>query len=54
VWLREHCQIPFVDQTTAEAKAQELQAVKEKLANSGRLGRVILGMIERHTPKDQR
>jgi hypothetical protein len=50
VWLSERCQIPLADETTTEAKAIELEAVKQKLANSGRLGRALLGIIERHAP----
>src|SRR5262245_11312413 len=50
VWLSERCQIPLADQTTAEARAIELEAVKQRLANSGRLGRAVLGILERHLP----
>jgi hypothetical protein len=50
VWLSEHCQIPLSDETTAEAKAIELETVKQQLANSGRFGRAVLGILERHVP----
>jgi hypothetical protein len=49
-WLSQRCQVPFADQTTAEAKGKELEALKQKLANSGRLGRAVLGILERHVP----
>ena len=35
------------NQTTAEAKAMQLEELKQTLANSGRLGRATLGVIER-------
>src|SRR5262249_21562250 len=54
VWVSERCQIPFADQTTAEAKTNELEALKQKLANSGRLGRVVLCILERHVPPPTR
>jgi len=49
-WLSQRCQVPFADQTTADVKAKELEALKQKLANSGRLGRAVLGILERHVP----
>jgi hypothetical protein len=50
LWLSQRCQIPFVDLTTAVAKAMELETLKVQLANSGRLGRVALRLIERLAP----
>jgi len=47
LWLSQRCQIPFADLTTAESKAKELQALKEKLAGSGRVGRAVVGVIDR-------
>jgi len=53
LWLSQRCQLPFADQTTAEAKAQSLEELKEQLAGSGRLGRFALRMIERLTSSDR-
>jgi len=47
LWLSQRCQIPFADLTTTEAKTQELLALKQQLADSGRVGRVLAGVIER-------
>lgn len=50
LWLSERCELPFIDLTTAEAKAKELEALKQQLAGSGRLGRAALRFIERVAP----
>jgi hypothetical protein len=49
-WLSQRCQLPLADQTTTEAKTIQLEALKAQLANSGRLGRVTLRLIERLAP----
>jgi len=49
-WLSQRCQIPFVDLATAEAKAIEIETLKQQLAASGRLGRAALRIIERVAP----
>jgi hypothetical protein len=49
-WLSQRCQLPFADQTTPEAKAQDLEALMQQLANSGRLGRAALCIVKRLTP----
>jgi hypothetical protein len=48
--ISQRCQIPFADLTTTEAKTQELQALKQQLADSGRVGRALAGVIERLDP----
>jgi hypothetical protein len=40
----------FADQTTAEAKAVQLEELEQRLAGSGSLGRVALRIIERLAP----
>jgi hypothetical protein len=50
LWLSQRCQIAFADLTTTEAKTQELQALKQQLADSGRVGRALAGVIERLDP----
>jgi hypothetical protein len=50
LWLSQRCELPFTDFTTAQAKAQELDALKQQLAGSGRFGRVVLRIIERLAP----
>jgi len=61
LWLSQRCHIAFTDLTRAEAKAKELETLKQQLAGSGRFGRVVLGLIDRLAPssggvssKDQR
>jgi len=50
LWLSERCQLPLADLTTAQAKAKDLEALKQQLAGSGRLGRAALRIIERVAP----
>ena len=50
LWLSQRCQFPFVDLTTTEAKAKDLEALKQQLAASGRFGRATLRVIERFAP----
>jgi hypothetical protein len=50
LWLSQRCQIPFIDLTTARAKALELDEMKKKLTASGRLGRATVRIIERFAP----
>jgi hypothetical protein len=50
LWLSQRCRLPFADLTTADAKAKELEALKQQLANSGRLGRVALRIVEGLVP----
>src|SRR5262245_47061159 len=50
LWLSQRCQLPFTDFTTAEVKAQEMEALKQQVAASGRLGRATLRIIERLAP----
>jgi hypothetical protein len=50
LWLSERCKIPFADLTMAQVTAQELEALKQQLAGSGRFGRVVLRIIERFIP----
>jgi hypothetical protein len=49
-WLSERCHLPFADQTTTQAKAEQMEALKRQLANSGRIGRATLRVIERLAP----
>jgi hypothetical protein len=46
-WLSHRFHIPFEDQTTEEAKAQQREELKRQLAGSGRIGRAALHFIER-------
>jgi len=39
---------------TPEAKAKEIEALKQQLAKSGRLGRAVLGVVERLAPAEPR
>ena len=48
-WLNQLCQLPFADLTTPEAKAQDLEALMQQLANSGRLGRAASRILKRLT-----
>jgi len=50
LWLSERSQLPFADLTTADAKAKDLEALKQQLAGSGRLGRALLTVVERLAP----
>jgi len=50
LWLSHRCQIPFNDLATPEAKAIEMEALKQQLAASGRLGRAVVGIIDRLAP----
>ena len=53
-WISQRCQIPFADLTTAEAKGQQLAALKDQLAGSGRMGQWALRVIERlETPSSR-
>jgi hypothetical protein len=52
-WLSERCQLSLVDRTTAEAKGKELEQLKGQLANSGRLGRAALRIVERYVPRQR-
>jgi len=54
LWLHHRCQLPFADRTTADARAEEFEALKQKLANSGRFGRVMLRLVERLEPPPPR
>jgi hypothetical protein len=49
-WLSQRCRLPFADLTTPEAKAKDLEALMQHLANSGRLGRAALSIVKRITP----
>lgn len=51
LWLKERCQMPLADLTTAEAKAMDLEALKQQLAESGRVGRAALRLMERFAPE---
>jgi hypothetical protein len=46
-WLSRRYSIPLIDETTAEAKAQQFEEIKQKLAVSGRFGRAALSLINR-------
>ena len=50
LWLSERCGLPLADLTTAEAKAKELEALKQQLAGSGRLGRAAVRLMGRVAP----
>ena len=47
LWLSQRCQLPLADRTTAEAKAKELDALMQQLADSGRFGRAASRLIGR-------
>ena len=49
LWLSQHCSIPLRDETTEEAKAKQLAEIREKLAGSGRVGRLTLRLVDRLT-----
>lgn len=46
LWLSQRCQVPFADMTSTEAKAKQLEDLKQQLAASGRIGRLALRFIE--------
>ena len=48
-WLRQRSSIPFTDETTAEAKTKQIDEIREKLAASGRIGRLTLRLVEKLT-----
>ena len=54
LWISQRCQIPFTDLTTAQAKAIELEELKQKLAGSGAFGRTVVRIIERVAPSRPR
>jgi hypothetical protein len=54
LWLSQRCQLPVADQTTAEAKAKELDALMQQLADSGRMGRAASRFIGRLAPPQWR
>jgi hypothetical protein len=49
LWLSQRCSIPLSDETTAEAKAKQLVEIREKLAGSGRIGRLTLRLVDKLT-----
>jgi hypothetical protein len=53
-WLSTRCQLPFTDKTTVKAKAADLKELKQKLAESGRFGRLMLRIVERIAPTPPR
>ena len=50
LWLSQRCSIPLSDETTEEAKAKQLAEIRQKLAESGRVGRLTLRLVDRLTP----
>ncbi len=45
LWLQQRCQLTFTDLTTTEARQRDFEALKQQLANSGRLGQATLRLI---------
>ena len=49
-WLSHRCKLSFTDRTTAQAKAEDLEALKAKLAASGRIGQLAARLLGRLKP----
>lgn len=49
-WLSQRCQIPFDDQTGAEAKTKQYEAWKAQVAGTGSLGKAVVRIMERMRP----
>ncbi len=51
LWLAARTRLAFTDRTGPEAAARDLEALKAQLAQSGRLGRVLVALIGRFSPR---
>lgn len=51
LWLAQRCGMPLTDYTTPEAKAADLEKLRDHLLASGRLGRWAARMIDRMGPR---
>jgi hypothetical protein len=51
LWFARRCHLPFADRTSVEAKTQDLESLKQQLANSGRFGKVAAALLDRAKPR---
>lgn len=51
LWLAQRCGIPLTDCTTPEAKAADLEKLRQQLLSSGRFGRWVARVLERMAPR---
>ena len=49
LWLSQRCSIPLIDETTEKTKVKQLAEIREKLAASGTIGRLILRLVDKLT-----